>query len=82
MITLHLTAFQAEVISDILDLWIEGCDQTTNDIIADRTLPTADWLLKAVDTNNRMKADATELKNYLRKEISACRTKSARPART
>lgn len=72
-ITLELTEFQAEILGDMLDLWIEGTDAATSEAVTDRTICSPEVLLQTVSSFYKMYDDAVTLKELLRGKLGEYR---------
>jgi hypothetical protein len=65
LVTLELSERQAEILKDVLDLWIEGYEAATNDVINDRSLDSAEEMLEAVDGIRAQFIDAVDIRQHL-----------------
>lgn len=65
MITLRLTERQAENLKDVLDNWLEGYDEATNDVVRDQSFESAEELLEQVDSIQGQFRDYVEIRQLL-----------------
>jgi hypothetical protein len=65
MVHLELTEVQASYVGEILDMWIEGHEEATNDVITDRSIDSPEELLMAVDGMHEQFKAASEIRELL-----------------
>jgi galactokinase/mevalonate kinase-like predicted kinase len=59
----------AEVLKDILDMWLDGTEAATNDVVMDRTHESVEEMLEAFDGMTELHADVRSLREALREGL-------------
>lgn len=65
MVLLTLSERQAENLKDIVDVWIAGHEEATDQVIGDRSHDTPEDMLEAVDGIRAQHRDAVDIRQQL-----------------
>jgi hypothetical protein len=65
MVTWTMEEDEAQTVLDILDMWIDGHDEATDNVVIEGTWATTSELLDAIDDMQRQKRHARDARDNL-----------------
>ena len=70
MVTITASERQAEVLRDVHDFWLEAMEDATKQVEGDRSIDSADDLLRQMAGMYELHDDAVDLKEMLRRALA------------